>query len=131
MFVRDLFRMCEILECFVSGLRYPKYISFTLRCFKLLVILVHWLGCCYCFLCGIVCLPASISDLLSLRCFPYLLRIIPAPYHTTTMSPYLLGGYVQLSYPISPALLSMSSGSSPTTNPHILQWSYFIQHRPP
>ena len=50
----------------ILGLRYPRYISFTLRCFQLLVQLVHCsrLGCATAFVASLfvllVCLPVAI-----------------------------------------------------------------------
>ena len=50
----------------ILGLRYPRYLSFTLRCFQLLVQLVHCsrLGCATAFVASLfallVCLPVAI-----------------------------------------------------------------------
>ena len=65
MFFLYLFHMCEILGRFVSGLRYPLSF-FHPPVFPLLAQLVHCqgLGCCYCFLYRLVCLPLSLSSCL-------------------------------------------------------------------
>ena len=67
-FALCLFRIGEILGRFASAFAsYPKYLSFTLRCFQLLIQLVQCqrLVCCYCFLCRLVaCLYLSLPSCL-------------------------------------------------------------------
>ena len=123
----------------ILGLRYPRYLSVTIRCFQLLVQLVHCsrLGCATAFVASLfallVCLPATIclTDVSHIFIDSFLALITSCTlsfHHQVSLSPGDLRPAVMLN------IVSYSQKTSCSSAPTVLytvHWSYFFQHRLP